>query len=120
MCKLALFEQGKYVADIKLKHIRNISEQAKKAKNIERIMLFGSSIEERCTKDSDIDIAVFGKKTKGSYIDSKEFNTFKRALFKFDWSQEYDVLYFSEKSRSQTPIMNDINQGVEIFKRTSV
>lgn len=120
MCKLALFEQGKYVADIKLKHIRNIIEQAKKAKNIDRIMLFGSSIDERCTKDSDIDIAVFGKKTKGSYIDSKEFNTFKSALFKFDWNQEYDVLYFSENSSKQVAIMDDINQGVEIFRRTAV
>lgn len=120
MCKLALLEQGKYVADIKLNHIRNITEQAKKAKNIERIVLFGSSIGERCTKDSDIDIAVFGKKTKGKYIDSSEFNAFKSALFKFDWDQDYDVLYFSENMRSLAPIINDIDQGVEIFRRTAV
>ena len=47
MCKLVDFN-GKLVADIKLKHIENIIKQAEKCNNISRIMLFGSSIEERC------------------------------------------------------------------------
>lgn len=120
MCKLALLDKGKYVAEIKLNHIRNITEQAMKARNIERIILFGSSIEERCTKESDIDIAVFGEKNKGNYIDSKEFNAFKSALFKFDWDQDYDVIYFSLNSKNQAAIMNDINKGVEIYRRSAV
>lgn len=67
MCKMVQYENGKLVAGIKLPHIMNISKQAEKAKNISRIMLFGSSIEDRCTEESDIDIAVFGEKTRGRY-----------------------------------------------------
>lgn len=119
MCKLVQFDKDKYVADIKLRHIHNIAEQAKKAGNIERIMLFGSATEERCTEMSDIDIAVFGKKTKGSYIDSGEFKAFKNAVFQYDWNQDYDMLYFQENSQRNDTIMTDITRGVEIFRRTA-
>ena len=119
MCKMVPYQNGGYVAEIKLPHIRNISEQARKAKGIYRIMLFGSSLEERCTQNSDIDIAVFGTKTKGKYIDSKEFRDFKSSLFRFDWDQDYDVLYFKEGDVYQDAIMSDISQGVEIFRRTT-
>ena len=117
MCKMVQYTEGKYVADIKLRHIQNISEMAKKASNIHRIMLFGSSTEDRCTETSDIDIAVFGDKPKGSYIDSNEFKAFKRALFSFDWDQDYDVLYFKENAKNEYAIMNDINRGIEIYRR---
>ena len=119
MCRMIPYSNAGYVAEIKLPHIKNISEPAKKAKGINRIVLFGSSLEERCTKDSDIDIAVFGMKTKGKYIDSKEFRDFKSSLFRFDWDQDYDVLYFKEGNEYQDAIMNDITNGVEIFRRTA-
>ena len=119
MCKMVQYTDGKYVADIKLRYIKNISEMAKKATNIHRIMLFGSSIEERCTEESDIDIAVFGEKTKGSYINSNEFKAFKRDLFSFDWDQDYDVLYFKEDNNNRYDIMKDINKGVEIYRRAT-
>ena len=70
MCKMVPFEGDKQVADIKLHHIRNIVDQASAAKNINRIMLFGSATEERCSDSSDIDIAVFGNMTKSSYLKS--------------------------------------------------
>ncbi len=117
MCRMIAYDDGKYVADIKLRHIRNIAEQAAKTKGIVRIMLFGSALEERCTERSDIDIAVFGDKTKGSYIDSNEFKAFKSGIFKFDWDQDYDVLYFKEGRDYKDSIMSDINNGVEIFRR---
>ena len=117
MCKLVRFDENKYVADIKLSHVKNISEQARKTKNISRIVLFGSSIEKRCTEQSDIDIAVFGKATKSKYIDSKEFREFKSGLFRFDWDQDYDVLYFKEAADYSDMIMNDIDRGVEIYRR---
>ena len=120
MCKLVQLNKDKYVADIKLHHIRNIAVQAEKAKNIERIMLFGSATEERCSKASDIDIAVFGKKTKGKYIDSKEFMAFHDGLYQFDWDQDYDVLYFQEGSYRDDSIMADISNGVEIYRRNPV
>jgi predicted nucleotidyltransferase len=111
------YKEGRYVAEIKLPHIENISEQAKKTENIRRIVLFGSSLEERCTDRSDIDIAVFGTKSKGSYIDSREFKLFKKGLFQFDWDQDYDVLYFSENRKNTGDIMTDISKGVEIYRR---
>lgn len=119
MCKMVPYEENGYVAEIKLPHIKNITEQAKKTKHIQRIMLFGSSLEERCTGDSDIDIAVFGDKTKGSYIDSKEFRGFKSGLFKFDIDQAYDVLYFKDKTDYKDEIMIDIRNGLEIFRRAA-
>ena len=119
MCKMVQYSDGKYVADIKLRHIKNISEKAKKASHIYRIMLFGSSIEERCTERSDIDIAVFGDKPKGKYIDSEEFKTFKRDIFSFDWDQDYDVLYFKENDNNRHDIMQNINRGVEIYRRSA-
>ena len=117
MCKMVLYKDGRCVADIKVPHIDNITKQAIDAKNIRRIMLFGSALEERCSERSDIDIAVFGSKSKGSYIDSKEFRAFKSGLFRFDWDQDYDVLYFKDDEECKDAIMKDISQGIEIFRR---
>ena len=117
MCRMVPYKDGRCVADIKLRHIDNISEQAKAAKNIRRIMLFGSALEDRCTERSDIDIAVFGDKSKSSYIDSKEFKAFKSGLFRFDWDQDYDVLYFKDNEEGKDAIMIEICQGIEIFRR---
>ncbi len=118
MCKMVPYKDGRCVADIKLRHIHNIAEQAKAAKNIRRIMLFGSALEESCSDRSDIDIAVFGFKSKSSYIDSKEFRAFKSGLFRFDWDQDYDVLYFKDDEKSKDAVMTDIRRGIEIFRRT--
>ena len=67
MCKLIDFKTNTNnivkIADVKLKHIQNIVEQVKKCPSIEAIILFGSSLEERCTKGSDIDIAIISKYT---------------------------------------------------------
>ena len=119
MCRLVPYKNRK-IADIKLQHINNIVEQAQKAPNISRIMLFGSSLEGRCTKKSDIDIAVFGFKTKSKYIDSGEFKRFKKSLFSFDWDQDYDVLYFVDDYEYNDSIMKDINSGVEIYRKETV
>ena len=119
MCRLVPYEQDKLVAEIKLGHIQNIAKQAHLARNIDRIMLFGSSTEERCTEGSDIDIAVFGRKAKNRYIDSREFQTFKQSIFQYDWNQDYDVLYFQDGQTSPDMIMRDIDHGVEIFRRAS-
>lgn len=117
MCKMVPYRDGRCVADIKLRHIDNIADRAKETKNIQRIMLFGSALEERCTEQSDIDIAVFGAKSKSRYIDSREFKAFKSGLFRFDWDQDYDVLYFKDDEDCKDAIMADISRGIEIFRR---
>ncbi len=119
MCKLVQYQNFGYIADIKLPHVKNITELAAKTRNISKIVLFGSSIEDRCTANSDIDIAVFGELSKGRYIDSTEFRTFKNGLFRFDRDQDYDVLYFKENSKHNDAIMFDINKGVEIYRRAA-
>ena len=120
MCKLVSFEGGKRVADIKLPHIRNIVGQANAAKNINRIMLFGSATEERCTDCSDIDIALFGNLPKSTYLNSKEFKAFQDAIFRFDFDQDYDILYFSDKQPQNAPILNDVFMGTEIYRRSAL
>ena len=117
MCKLVHYKDGQYVAEIKLGHIRNISSQAGKCKNISRIILFGSSIEERCTDRSDIDIAVFGKMQKAKYLGSGEFRNFQDQLFLYDLNQDYDILYFCDGKDYKDPIMADISCGTEIYRR---
>lgn len=119
MCKLVPYMNGK-VADIKLQHIENITRQAANCKNIHRIMLFGSAIEDRCKEQSDIDIAVFGAKTRSNYLDSKEFHTFKTNLFRFDWNQEYDVIYYRDVVGLNDSFMKEIERGVEIYRRQPV
>ena len=118
MCRLVKVNNN-YVADIKKKYILNIAEQAKQCANIHRIVLFGSALEERCTDRSDIDIAVFGKKSQSEYRRSKEFKNFQRQLFSFegDFSQDYDILYFCEGKPTDDPILANINQGAEIYRR---
>ncbi len=118
MCKLVPFNNGKRVADIKLHHIENIVKQATNCKNINRIMLFGSSLEERCTDKSDIDIAVFGSMTKAAYLGTKEFKQFQDRLFLFDLNQDYDILYFCDKQTHKDNILADINNGAEIYRRS--
>ncbi len=117
MCKLVKYGNGNLIADIKVKYVENIVKQAKKSKNIMRIMLFGSSIEERCSELSDIDIAVFGTMSKAKYLKSSEYKKFQDCLFLYDLEQDYDILYFCEGQEYKDAIMNDIVQGAEIYRR---
>ena len=117
MCRLVSIGNGQFVADIKHKHIKNIAKLAGECKNISRIVLFGSSLEERCTEKSDIDIAVFGKKKKNRFLDSKEFRLFQDKIFMFDMNQDYDILYFCDDQEYNDAIMTDIKQGAEIYRR---
>ena len=116
MCRLVQWKNGQYVAEIKYNHILNITKQAEKCKNINRIMLFGSSLEERCSDKSDIDIAVFGNQTKSKYYKSMEFQTFQDNIVLYDLDQEYDILYFCEKGDNKAGILSDINNGIEIYR----
>lgn len=119
MCALIELADGKYVAEIKHKYIENIIKQAANCKNIRRIMLFGSALEERCKESSDIDIVVFGDYPKGKYLKSKEFKDFQRALFLYGdaFEQDYDILYFRDGVEYDDAIIKDIENGAEIYRR---
>lgn len=122
MCNLKKLSDDVYVADIKYDYILNIIEQAKKCKGIDKIVLFGSSIDSRCNEESDIDIAVYGHKSKSSYLKTKEFKDFHRNLFlyKSDDAQDYDILYFVSGKNYDDAIMKDISNGTTIYRRAAI
>ena len=67
MCKVKkmnVYGRDVNVAEIKQKYINNIVEAAQKCDLIDRVILFGSSTQERCTDASDIDLAVFGEQQR--------------------------------------------------------
>ncbi len=106
------------VADIKKKYMLNIVDAASKCDIIDRVILFGSSIEERCTEDSDIDIAVFGKQNPSRVLSSKKYERFARQLYAYDnHNQGYDILYFKQGTKSNSPIMESILRGEVIYER---
>ena len=75
MCRLvdvALPDRVVRVADVKRKYVPVIYEAAKNCPIIERVVLFGSATEERCRKESDMDLAVFGNLPKAKGLTSPE------------------------------------------------
>ena len=117
MCNLVEFKDNKYVADIKLNYIKNIVFQAEKCSKIKYIILFGSALEERCTIDSDIDIAIFGNELRSKILDSKSFHDFEKSVFEYDWNQDYDILYYKDGSKNVSELMQNIKLGLEIYRR---
>ena len=106
------------VADIKQKYMENIIDAAEKCDFIERVVLFGSSIEKRCKKTSDIDIAVFGKHSRSRALKSKKYEKFARQLYSFDdHNQAYDILYFQEGRNNTDLIFEGINKGEILYER---
>ena len=67
MCDLTEIVVGnKYirVAEIKKEYIENIINSIPLCSAIDKVILFGSALESRCTDSSDVDIAIFGKYPK--------------------------------------------------------
>lgn len=123
MCKvkeMRINNRTIHVADIKQKYISNIIDAAQKCVFIDKIILFGSSLEERCTDDSDIDLAIFGSKTKYKCLNSKEYRRFAEDLYSFDdFKQSYDLLYFKTGKEYGGFIVEDIKNGEVIYDRES-
>jgi predicted nucleotidyltransferase len=105
------------VADIKVNYISNIVNSATICSDIERIVLFGSALEERCKNISDIDIAIFGEKTEYKFLRSKQFKEFERQIYTFGEFQDYDVLYIQNGKKINCNIMDDINEGKVIYRK---
>lgn len=121
MCKVVdvvVRDRHVKVADIKRKYLNNIVDSAEDCKYIDRVVLFGSSIEDRCTEDSDIDIAVFGKEPRGKAIKSRQFLAFINKLASYDdFEQAYDVLYFKEGKKDNSSILLEIDKGEVLYVR---
>ena len=96
MCRVTPMDIGSRqicVAEIKQKYIQNIIDAARECDLIDRVVLFGSSLQERCRENSDIDIAVFGNQPRSRALTSKKYERFARQLYAFDnHAQAYDIL----------------------------
>lgn len=121
MCRVVNMNIGSRkvrVADIKQDFISNIVDAARKCDIIDRVLLFGSSIEERCREASDIDIAVFGNQTRSKALSSKKYESFARQLYSFrDHEQAYDILYFKTGGNNRGRILEDIEKGELLYAR---
>ena len=120
MCKVVNVRIGKRVvrvADIKRKYLNNIVDAASDCDYIDRIVLFGSSIETRCKEDSDIDLAIIGNVNKSKCLTSKKYERFLEKVYSFDeFSQSYDILYFKSGNIIDSAIMDDINKGELLYE----
>ena len=120
MCKLItkkVQDRDIKVADIKSDYIDNIVSSASLCNQINRIILFGSAIEERCTERSDIDIAVFGSQTKSKMFASKGYKDFVQSVVSYGGAQDYDILYFDDRKEHAGSIMSDIQYGEVLYAR---
>lgn len=121
MCRILEMNIGDrkiQIADIKEKYISNIIDAASKCDLIDKVVLFGSSIEERCKDSSDIDLAIFGNQVPSKALTSKKYREFARQLYAFDdHSQAYDLLYFKTGSRNKSFILNEIEEGEVLYVR---
>ena len=109
------------VSSIKSDTISKIIKLSDECKAIEMIGLFGSSLEDKCTKDSDIDLAIVSNLPINKLFRLKSFLRFKSNLYNLDINQEYDFLYFSsleQIKKSNDFVCRDIlDKGKIIYKR---
>ena len=120
MCRVITFKIGDKTvkaAEIKKDYLMNIANLAKDCASIDRVILFGSATGADCTGESDIDIAVFGKKTESQMLKSKDYKSFIRNIFKYDFSQDYDVLYFESEKQNHGAIIDNINKGEVLYEK---
>lgn len=127
MCKLVELKtnygSSVHVADIKCTCIKNIIDTAPQCSQISEIILFGSSLEERCAEQSDIDIAIISQKGLHGLSGIVAFDRFMDKLYEFDMTQEYDRLYFKsieeiEAKKDKIPICRELAQkGKVIYRR---
>ena len=110
------------VADIKRDEIINIINAASLCKKIDMLILYGSVLKDRCTKKSDIDIAVVSKYPISKLCKLKSFHDFTTYVYKFNMKQEYDFLYYKSydeisRNRESEMIASEIvKKGKIIYK----
>jgi len=109
------------VADIKADVIKQIIDLAQDCSKIDYIYIFGSSLEERCTDKSDIDIAIISNVTRSRLFRAKEYDKFTHKLYNIDLKQDYDILQFNsleQLKKSKDMVCKDIlAKGKVIYTR---
>ena len=117
LTELKIGERSICVADIKKSCIENIISSIHLCSAIDKVVLFGSATQTDCTDSSDVDIAIFGKKSKTKMFSSKGYRNFVNSVVSFSYLQDYDLLYFDSTKKNKSVILEDINNGVVLFER---
>lgn len=120
MCRLVEMKIGERivnVAEIKKDYIENIINSISLCSEIDKVVLFGSALEDRCTDFSDVDIAIFGRYPKNKMYRLKSYNDFVDSVVSFGDLQDYDMLYFDSTKANHDSILQDINRGAILFER---
>lgn len=126
MCRLTALSTDKQiqVADIKKPIIEKIVVIANICKEIDYIILFGSSLENKCTERSDIDLAIISNVTRAKLLRSNSYDRFTTALYNIDDEQTYDILQFNSmedlKKRDNAVCKDIVNKGKIIYRRKTV
>ena len=109
------------VAEIKKTSLENIIEAAEDCDKIDEIILFGSSLQERCHESSDIHIAIVSNVKRAKLFNSKAYRNFTKQVYLFKMGQDYDILHFnsiSEIKNSSDAVCFDIErEGKVIYRR---
>ena len=86
------------------------------------LILYGSSLEDRCDKYSDIDIVVISKYPISKLCKLKSFHDFTTYVYKYNMDQDYDFLYYksydeiNRNAESEMISSEILNKGKIIFK----
>lgn len=84
------------VSEYKKRQIEEIIEKASSCELIDQIILFGSTISDSCTENSDIDIVVISKASVSKLSQNKRYRAYSNMIYGIDnFKTEFDVLYFS-------------------------
>lgn len=109
------------VASIKADTIKKISELTSLCSKIDYIYIFGSSLTEKCTHKSDIDIAIISNITRSKLFRNKEYTEFTNKLYGIDPEQDYDILQFNSleaiKKSKDIICMDILIEGRLIYSR---
>ena len=117
MTELSFGNRKVNVAGIKADYIRNIVDSISKCSLIDKVVLFGSALDDTCTEDSDIDIAVFGRESKNRMFKNKSYRDYVNSVVSYGSVQDYDILYFDSNKLPSLSIMQDIDRGAVLFER---
>lgn len=126
MCRMAALSTDTQiqVADIKKPIIENIIMIANICKEIDYIILFGSSLEDKCTEQSDIDLAIISNVTRARLFRSNSYDRFTTALYNINDEQTYDILQFNSmqdlKNKNSAVCKDIVNKGKIIYRRKNV
>lgn len=84
------------VSEYKYDQIQNLISFASLCKEIRQIILFGSSLRDTCSENSDIDFVIISDLSVLQLSKRKSFKTFLENLYlSDDFKTEYDILYFN-------------------------